>query len=175
MRDPHVRWCGRVPGRNPRHPTRSSPFPKGAVSGCVHPGWRTPREAATPRSNRCGAPTNLTYRARPGSYGSDFAVTGIAGSHCTLAINWTPNRIGVLPDPRRTFLVSSAHAAPALPSIRLRGLAGQSHPVESSTALVQWTLVGTFLGTTDEVEIPGSGPDQRAVLPACALIRSCLA
>src|ERR1035438_4994161 len=20
---PHVRWCGRVPGRNPRHPTRS--------------------------------------------------------------------------------------------------------------------------------------------------------
>ena len=21
---PHVRWCGRVPGRNPRHPTRSS-------------------------------------------------------------------------------------------------------------------------------------------------------
>src|SRR5437899_11829097 len=24
---PHVRWCGRVPGRNPRHPTRS---------GCGH-------------------------------------------------------------------------------------------------------------------------------------------
>src|SRR5438046_9651995 len=20
---PHVRWCGRMPGRNPRHPTRS--------------------------------------------------------------------------------------------------------------------------------------------------------
>ena len=137
-----------------------SPFPKGAVSGCVHPGWRTPREAATPRSNRCGAPTNLTYRARPGNYGSDFAVTGIAGSHCTLAVNWTANRIEVLPDPRRPFLVSSAHAAPALPSIRLRGLAGQSHTVESSTDLVQWTLVGTFLGSTDEVEIPGSGPDQ---------------
>ena len=26
---PHVRWCGRVPGRNPRHPTRS-----GDGSGC---------------------------------------------------------------------------------------------------------------------------------------------
>src|SRR2546427_3364113 len=23
---PHVRWCGRVPGRNPRHPTRSHSF-----------------------------------------------------------------------------------------------------------------------------------------------------
>src|SRR5207245_10873197 len=24
---PHVRWCGRVPGRNPRHPTRSAKAP----------------------------------------------------------------------------------------------------------------------------------------------------
>jgi hypothetical protein len=24
MRETHVRWCGRVPGRNPPHPTRSA-------------------------------------------------------------------------------------------------------------------------------------------------------
>ena len=27
---PHVRWCGRVPGRNPRHPTRSVVLTNGA-------------------------------------------------------------------------------------------------------------------------------------------------
>lgn len=107
-----------------------------------------------------GILTNLTYRARPGNYGTDFVVTGIAGSHCTLAVNWTANRIEVLPDPRRPFLVSAAHAEPALGLVRFRGLAGQSHTVESSTDLVRWIQVGTFLGTTDEVEIPGSGPDQ---------------
>ena len=31
---PYVRWCGRVPGRNPRHPTRSPRWEK-AISG-----WR---------------------------------------------------------------------------------------------------------------------------------------
>ena len=35
---PYVRWCGRVPGRNPRHPTRfiSRPLPGlGFVVGCT--------------------------------------------------------------------------------------------------------------------------------------------
>lgn len=143
----------------PGYPTPASIAP-GLVFGRDYLGAATPPVTNLVLGEWKGTLTNLTYRARPGSYGPDFAVTGIAGSHCTLAINWTPNRIEVLPDPRRPFLVSSAHVDPVLPSIRLRGLAGQSHKVESSTDLMQWTLVGTFLGSTDEVEIPGSGPDQ---------------
>ncbi len=40
---PHVRWCGRVPGRNPRHPTRSS---RGRNAGGVL--------ASAGGSGRCG-------------------------------------------------------------------------------------------------------------------------
>src|SRR5213593_338401 len=33
---PHVRWCGRMPGRNPRHPTRS--FARPAITlGTIRP------------------------------------------------------------------------------------------------------------------------------------------
>ena len=48
-------------------------FPKGAVSGCVPPGWRSPREASTPRSHRCGALTDDSPRRQswvPGPEGS---------------------------------------------------------------------------------------------------------
>ena len=30
---PYVRWCGRVPGRNPRHPTRSTRFARKPPEG----------------------------------------------------------------------------------------------------------------------------------------------
>ena len=40
---PHVRWCGRVPGRNPRHPTRCVPG-----RGLVYRGERSPTGVVTP-------------------------------------------------------------------------------------------------------------------------------
>src|SRR5207245_11517946 len=39
---PHVRWCGRVPGRNPRHPTRSAPSRHRAVLGLRAPNTQCP-------------------------------------------------------------------------------------------------------------------------------------
>jgi hypothetical protein len=36
---PHVRWCGRVPGRNPRHPTRSASLMRNDGRGPCHWPW----------------------------------------------------------------------------------------------------------------------------------------
>ena len=37
---PHVRWCGRVPGRNPRHPTRSGQYQAARGVGLTTGGGR---------------------------------------------------------------------------------------------------------------------------------------
>ncbi len=53
---PHVRWCGRVPGRNPRHPTRSPPSPPTSASS-------TPPNSPGP-GNRGGGSGSLVAASR---------------------------------------------------------------------------------------------------------------
>lgn len=120
-------------------------FPPVLVTNLVHGTWK-------------GTLTNLTYVSRPGAYGEDWVVTSLAGGGCTLANLWTPNRITILPDPRRPFLLWSSEPASGRAGLRLRGLEGRSHLVESSTDLTAWTPVATVVGSTGEMEVPGTGP-----------------